>query len=123
MTLTASGMVEAWGVTNYPNCTTDSTGKVTFNSDGTYSVTIGAFRVAGNYINAPYTGTWRVFEDTYFELISDTPDTLTVTPSVAAFRNSGAAASASKYPQPILFTKSKIILKDGTFVTILKPAQ
>ena len=126
ITISASGIVGTWDVTNYPNSTTDSTGKVTFNSNGTYSVTSGAFRVAGNYINSPYSGTWRVLENTLFELISDIPDNSTITtvdPSLA-FRNSGGVgASASKYPQPILFTKSKIILKDGTFVAVLIPAE
>jgi hypothetical protein len=125
LTLSASGLTGTWDVTNYPNSTTDSTGKVTFKSDGTYSVTSGSFRVAGNFIDAPYTGKWKVLEGTLFELISDIPDVSGVTANSGAgtaFRNS-VGTYAAKYPQPLLFNNSRIILKDGAYVAVLKPAQ
>jgi hypothetical protein len=122
----ASVIVGTWNVNNYPAIAPYGSGQVSFFANGTYSVTSGAFRVAGNYINAPFTGTWRIVEGVLVELVTDVADTLAVvagsTNDGTAFRNSGGA-SPTKYPQPILLTASKIVLKDGALVSVLTQAQ
>jgi hypothetical protein len=120
-----SVLVGTWNVKNYPATPPYGNGQVTFFANGTYSVTSGAFRVAGNYINAPYTGTWRIVEGVLLELVCDAPDTFAVgtgtTDGGTAFRNSGGAPSA-KYPQPVLFNAPRVVLKDGALVSALTPA-
>lgn len=114
--LSASVIVGSWTVLNYPD---KSTGTVTFNADGTYSVSAGSFRVAGNYFDAPYTGKWKMVEGTLLELVADVADGY----KGSTGNDAGVLdASPSKYPSALTFTKSKIILKDGNFASILKPA-
>lgn len=115
-------LVGTWNITNYPgddDTAASSTGTVVINIDGTYSVTSGAFRVAENNINAPYTGTWRVLEGAIIELVIDASDGVKY--------SSGADAgwldsSKRKYPAPITYTKTKVLLKDGSRLTVLKPS-
>lgn len=114
--LSDSTMVGTWAVINYPG---NTVGAVTFSSDGTYSVTSGAFRVAGNFIDAPYTGKWKMIEGTLVEL---TADTIVDGYHGTLGNDSGSfGESASKYPSALVFSKSKIILKDGSFVSVLRP--
>ncbi|MBU5612626.1 hypothetical protein [Geomonas azotofigens] len=115
-TLSSSVIVGSWNILNYPD---KSTGSVTFNSDGTYSVTSGAFRVSGNLVDAPYTGKWKMIEGTLLELVPDVTDTYHGTTG----NDSGVLDASSKYPSALVFTKSKIILKDASMVSILSPAK
>jgi len=111
-------LVGTWNITNYPaddDTAASSTGTVVINADGTYSVTNGAFRVAGNYINAPYTGTWRILEGAIVELVTDVPD-------VVNYVDSGRLSLKRKYPVPIIYTKAKVLLKDGNSLAVLKPS-
>jgi len=111
-------LVGTWNITNYPaddDTAASSTGTVVINADGTYSVTNGAFRVAGNYINAPYTGTWRILEGAIVELVRDVPD-------VVNYVDSGRLSLKRKYPVPIIYTKAKVLLRDGNSLAVLKPS-
>jgi len=117
-------LVGTWNITNYPaddDTAASSTGTVVINADGTYSVTNGAFRVAGNYINAPYTGTWRILEGAIVELVTDVSDGGKY---IDIGRGDGGAMSSlkRKYPVPIIYTKAKVLLKDGNSLAVLKPS-
>ncbi|QWV96092.1 hypothetical protein KP005_11945 [Geomonas nitrogeniifigens] len=114
--LSDSTMVGTWTVTNYPG---NSSGIVTFSSNGTYSVTSGAFKVAGNYIEVPYTGTWKMIEGTLVELVISYP--ILYSGSNTGNDVGGTTEATSKYPSALVFSKNRIILKDGAFVSILKP--
>ncbi|WP_026840531.1 hypothetical protein [Citrifermentans bremense] len=113
--LSASVIVGTWTASNYPD---KSIGTVTFNSDGTFSVSAGSFRVACNYVDAPYTGKWKMVEGTLLELVADVADGY----KGGTGNDAGVMDASSKYPSVLAFTKSKIILKDRNFASILKPA-
>ncbi|MBT1070990.1 DUF5004 domain-containing protein [Pelotalea chapellei] len=120
--LSPSTLVGTWDVTNYPE---NVTGKVTFNNDGTFTVISGAFRVACP-VDGLFTGTWRIIEGSLIEVIPDLSGIIQLNPAVpgggTAFRNSGGVVG-DYYPLPLLFTKSKIILKGLNAVSVLKPTQ